>query len=396
MCIVRETERNPAQFDISETDLERKSSTSTLTLAYPSDIDTPDWLIQLFNYFSEKLQKPRWLSDTLNELEDEYVFEDDSENVFRKYVVVEAFGVTKKQLMALSRLHDQSYPIATMSIPTAGMAKIAIFDFFPSQQSVLRVLDPYATEGDERQIVVKKLATLSFPESLTEGCVTGPTQLLSSSAPAASQRNDYNDLASAALDLLHPASEPAREIKDAPLGLRLLNAYCAAHTDSILRILAKEDLDTSIARWAGGRETSVKIPVGSEKGSWCRLYHELGVIPVYFPRHSVPAAAIHTGPEVLRAVAFTSLISFSRLGKAVCMAGGVTILPPGEKWLDLALSCVGAREPRDEDDSEFSACEIVETFLTGLRSSPVRREEALIHAIDYIFMDWLEESNQHK
>jgi hypothetical protein len=85
------------------------------------------------------------------------------------------------------------------------------------------------------------------------------------------------------------------------------------------------------------------------------------------------------------------LMMTDRTGKHVCMLGGVTILPPGKRWLHYALSCIGLQNRINK--VQDSSCKIVQTFLSGLKSLPLNREEALIIAINYIFRDWLEESD---
>jgi hypothetical protein len=321
---------------------------------------------------SENLQEPTWLIDTVAD-DGELSHHDDA--VFRKYVVVEALEVTNKKLMKWAKLQYDDYPIATMTIPIEGMATISIFNFFPPSDSVLSVLNPDVVDEDEGKISVIKLATISFPGSDSEeGFDTEPADTLSTSTASAAPLESDN-IGDFDADP-SPSPSPSWTIKDAPIGLRLLNAYCTAHRFGELQIKPE------------GKER-VKIGVRCEKGSWSKRYGDVSGIHAYLPRHSVPAAAIHTGPEVLYGVAFSSLTVYSKSGKPACMLGGVTILPPGKQWLHYALSCIGSKEIRQDQDP---SCKIVQTFLSGLKSLPIKREEELINAINYIFGEWLVES----
>jgi hypothetical protein len=325
----------------------------------------------------ENVQEPRWLLDTIPD--DEELLDDD-DVVFRKYVVVEALDVTKKQLMRLATIDYGDYPIATMTIPMVGKATVHISNFFPPTDSVLSVLNPDVVDEDEGKIKVIKFATISFPDCDTEeGCVTEPSSASSTSTASTDPLESPDDIDDLDLPSVDTSRSSSRTINDAPIGLRLLNAYCKAHARYATLLIRPK-----------GKE-SVKIPVDSEKGSWSSRYDDVGNIPAHFPRHSVLAAAVHTGPENLYGVAFSSLIVTDRMGKLSCMQGGVTILPPGKRWLHYALSCIGLqnRLKKEQDTS----CKIVQTFLSGLKSLPINREEALINAINYIFRDWLEESD---
>jgi hypothetical protein len=324
----------------------------------------------------DNVQEPRWLLDTIPD--DEELLDDD-DVVFRKYVVVEALDVTKKQLMRLAKLDYGDYPIASMTIPMVGEATVHIFNFFPPTDSVLSILNPDLVDEDEGKISIIKFATISFPDCDTEeGCVTEPSSASSASAASTDPLEFPDDIDDLDLPSVDTSRSSSRTINDAPIGLRLLNAYCKAQTTGQLLIRPE------------GKE-SVNIAVKSEKGSWSSRYDDVGNIPSYLPRHSVPAAAVHTGPENLYGVAFSSLMMTDRKGKYVCMLGGVTILPPGKRWLHYALSCIGLQNRINKEQD--SSCKIVQTFLSGLKSLPLNREEALIIAINYIFRDWLEESD---
>ena len=379
--ITRETEVDSSTFRHSETDLERNTSRSSLTIAYPSDIDAPEWLLALFKMLPKGELKSKWLSDTfaygdivLNELWEDFSFFDPTDNdieVVRKYVTVEFLNVTKKQLMELSKLQFGDYPIAYMTISTARTARIQILNFFPPPEFIIKLFDPEATEEDEGKVSVNKVATISFPDCDTEGCVTASARALSASTAAAEPLESPHDVHDLNLQNASPSLSPCRRIKDIPVGLRLLNAYCKAHSNTMLLIKPE------------GKQ-STKITVNSEKGSW-------GVgIPAHLSRHSVPAAAVHTGPETLYGVAFSSLRTYGSSGRAVCMLGGVTILPPGEQWLDYALGCIGASRTGHRDPS----CTVINTFLSGLKSLPINREEALINAINFVFSEWLDMSDE--
>jgi hypothetical protein len=138
-------------------------------------------------------------------------------------------------------------------------------------------------------------------------------------------------------------------------------------------------------------------------------------------RQSAISVAVHCGPGVLHAVAYNS-ISIGQDSRLVFMEG-VTVLPPGTRWLILALRCMGKNVTNSDDSNEekkvkemtkskntdvkdenypdrplseidIDKCSRVYELLQRLSRGPVCRAPGVISVLEDIFKEWIGDSSK--
>ena len=85
-------------------------------------------------------------------------------------------------------------------------------------------------------------------------------------------------------------------------------------------------------------ETGVEGSGGGKKGSGSGKKGAGGAPQALLPKQSLSAVAVHCGGGSLYAVAHSTMV----IGAGGSMVGceGITLLPPGARWLTLALGCI--------------------------------------------------------
>jgi hypothetical protein len=137
-------------------------------------------------------------------------------------------------------------------------------------------------------------------------------------------------------------------------------------------------------------------------------------------RQSAISVAVHCGPGELFAVAYNS-VAIGNDGRLVFVEG-VTVLPPGNRWITLALRCMGKNvtnfgamteeelegknkksndkmqisfkdDPNYHDrplsNEDIEKCKVVNDLMQRVSSGPVCRAPGIIYELEQLFRPWI-------
>jgi hypothetical protein len=142
-------------------------------------------------------------------------------------------------------------------------------------------------------------------------------------------------------------------------------------------------------------------------GTWDTLGLNGPAIKAIIASNSHLAPTLHRGPELLFGVVHETLEIVTAGGKKLVFCRGVTLLPPGSKWIELGLRCVGKEFKLSKstflhegaavtgDDEEWGSPEDllimdIADLLSVLKDEPIEINEQLIASVDEVFGSYID------
>lgn len=336
----------------------------------------------------------------------------------QRMVMFQVLHASKRELLYLNKMHEALPISVSMLVPTLGTAKVTATNCLPTLSQLQRIF--FGDRQDENAHSDLESELIALDES--KGLRKISEQIIGSQQTIDFTEGDNGDNGGSRRGLLD----------DLPLGMRLIDSYRLAYSDSHLRMWRDEEqvtpaVSSPIPSRAGGKpgpapnNDVVVVSVKSAMSAWQTLpgvsmhppaetengpnrSSELSKQAI-LPKHSVPAVALHRGRESMYAVSFGSLVIGS--GKKMVVCNGVTLCPPGWQWLFLALSCLGCdascilmsekraggnvKQVSDEfGDAELAALTEVCGLIQALpHRAHVGRSDDLIDALEKCFARWI-------
>eukprot|EP00603_Paraphysomonas_imperforata_P009533 CAMPEP_0114465236 /NCGR_PEP_ID=MMETSP0104-20121206/8383_1 /TAXON_ID=37642 ORGANISM="Paraphysomonas imperforata, Strain PA2" /NCGR_SAMPLE_ID=MMETSP0104 /ASSEMBLY_ACC=CAM_ASM_000202 /LENGTH=1658 /DNA_ID=CAMNT_0001638425 /DNA_START=38 /DNA_END=5014 /DNA_ORIENTATION=+ len=203
---------------------------------------------------------------------------------------------------------------------------------------------------------------------------------------------------------------------DVALGIRLMRAYRSGNNKGVLRVRCDPSGDVAHTTdrneqvvgskaWVDKHHTNsvhcdgmntedieacIVNCTGTSGGSWAAVGSRQYAS---FPKYSVPAACVYTGADPFRAVASNILFTPQSV-----RCDGVTLLPPGDEWVFLALRCLGEAAVMDvlsdasiaqyENEVDVETLELIEELLCQQLNEKVKFNRDVTIMLLELFWKW--------